>query len=80
MTKRKSTPNNTNAVQLRMGKDEATKEPLVIIKVGVFTEIGLTLDGAAGLEASLRQLREMYLEEHTQRVTKAQQAATARGK
>lgn len=79
MAKRKSTLNNANAVQLRMGKDDVTKEPLVIIKVGVFTEIGLTLDGAAGLEASLRQLRALYLEEHAERVTKAQQAA-ARGK
>lgn len=79
MAKRKSILNNTNAVQLRMGKDDVTKEPLVIIKVGVFTEIGLTLDGAAGLEASLRQLRALYLEEHAERVTKAQQAA-ARGK
>lgn len=79
MAKRKSTLPNTNAVQLRMGKDEATNEPLVIIKVGVFTEIGLTLDGAAGLEASLRQLRALYLEEHAERVNKAQQAA-ARGK
>lgn len=80
MTTRKSILNNSNAVQLRMGKDATTKEPLVIIKVGVFTEIGLTLDGAVGLEASLRQLREMYLEEHTQRVVKAQQAVAARGK
>lgn len=70
---------NDRAVQIHLVTDKATTEPTIVVKVGLFTEIGLSLDAAAALESALSRFRAIYFEEHAERVTKAQQAA-ARGK
>lgn len=49
-------------VVVRLGIDERTREPLMILNIGAFTEIGMTLDVAGALQASLSRVRELYIE------------------
>lgn len=80
MSKTKRPLINDRAVQIQLITDKTTKEPTIVVKVGLFTEIGLSLEAASALEAALAKFRAVYLEEHAERVTKAQQATAARGK
>lgn len=75
MSKRQVIPVAHPSLLLSLMTDQKTKEPYLAIKVGDFTEIGLSLDAASALAASIERFQELYREHHYRAVAKAKTAA-----
>ena len=66
----RSTP-TTPQLSLALDKDPQTKETVVLIKVGDFTEITLTLDQSRALVESLTRIRNLHIEHLQHQVERA---------
>ena len=71
----KTTKQAQNQLQLVLGKDPATKEAVIMIKVGEFTELILTLDESRALIESLTRLHTMHVEYLAHQVERARAKA-----
>lgn len=79
MSKRQVIPVAHPSLLLSLMTDEK-KQPYLAIKVGDFTEIGLSLDAASALAASIERFQELYREQHYRAVAKAATAAANKSK
>jgi len=69
--KTRTMPNASRQLSLALDKDPKTEETVILIKVGDFTEITLTLDQSRALVESLTRMRNLHIEHLQHQVERA---------